>query len=171
MKTLIICLINFCILTSFKSVDNQILVRGHHLADNIEDAAVFYAEVLGLENMTILIYFSPLLPKDMNGYTLYEEKPEYNSKTALIRINSTQHLSGILITLAHEMVHVHQFSLGNLVHHANNHYSWKGKNYYNITNIDYQARLWEKEALNLERDLFERYLKSAKNMTFLAINE
>ena len=55
-------------------------------------------------------------------------------------------------TLAHEMVHVKQFALGEL---SPNLTKWKSRN--NVSNIEYWDQPWEKEARRLQYRLVESF--------------
>ena len=72
-----------------------------------------------------------------------------------ITINKNIGSKEIFRTLAHEMVHVKQFALGELATHSN---VWKGK----FVDVDYFYQPWEVEAYGLEVGLVTNFAKELK---------
>lgn len=65
--------------------------------------------------------------------------------------------------IAHEFVHVHQMTRGDLVFDYNNMlFHWKGKTYDKATldTIEYNDRPWEAEAKKLEKELAQNFFMS-----------
>jgi hypothetical protein len=70
-----------------------------------------------------------------------------------------------LLSLAHEMVHVKQFAIGELMDYTSskyaNHSKWRNVAY-NYAKIDYYDHPWEIEAYGRELGLYVRYKKHLK---------
>jgi len=63
-----------------------------------------------------------------------------------------------LITLAHETVHIKQYVANELKSYYRNEDSidiWKGVKY---KNLEYEYQPWEKEATDMEQDLYQQFL-------------
>jgi hypothetical protein len=73
-----------------------------------------------------------------------------------IEIDSKQSMRRLLETVAHEMVHVKQYSRGELTELKTNQTKWQGK-VINRKSIDYYDLPWEIEAYGREVGLFIRW--------------
>ncbi|NJL14356.1 MAG: hypothetical protein HC913_15985 [Microscillaceae bacterium] len=149
-------------------LENHILVRGTAQTSEFKTQVQFYANYYGLENLTIVLVFDQDLPENVNGYTLFERIDSLGVQNAYIRIQSRLDFSQQQIVLAHEMVHVQQYYLGKLIHHAHHHYTWQGKSIANIKKIAYTERAWEQEAFTWEKKLWWAYLQSQEKPENLA---
>jgi hypothetical protein len=129
----------------------------------IESAAWFYAEKLmgkrlmgGLE-ITINLNKN-LLSKDGNEGSAIWEDDGHRPREFTIEIDSTVKIRNILITLAHEMVHVKQWAKDEMYEYMNvaGMVRFKGeKVHMEIT--DYWDYPWEIEAFGKQLGLFVRF--------------
>lgn len=128
----------------------------------IQRASSFFIQKLmpRKRNLLIGIFLQPKLMAEENvygtcyHYDLYDKDVEYT-----ICLDSTQDLNTTLGTLAHELVHVRQFSRRELSM-LNDQYcaKWKGQKYADDT--EYEDMPWEVEANKLEHQLCSDYLNT-----------
>ena len=142
---------------AFQPKQNTITIRGIEgkKSEEIYHQVEFYASYFNLEGVNIMVNFSHQMPEHVEGFTSYQGN-EY-SKNILIKISSRLSFSAKELTLAHEMVHAHQFVTGQLVHHKDNHFAWKGRVFKNVQRLNYKDRAWEEEAFKLEKTLLKLY--------------
>tara|TARA_B100000073_G_scaffold327316_1_gene312896 strand:+ start:2086 stop:2544 length:459 start_codon:yes stop_codon:yes gene_type:complete len=94
------------------------------------------------------------------GYAWPEDISSY-PKEFNIEIDSKQKLRDLLVTLAHEMVHVKQFSKGELYESTKvSKHRWQGK--WLKKDLEYWDRPWEIEAHGREIGLFVRWCEDNK---------
>ena len=70
-----------------------------------------------------------------------------------IELRKKKSLKSMISTLAHEMVHVKQYAVGEMNEYDN---VWQGKKI-NIRKMDYFSLPWEQEAYSRENDLLKLY--------------
>tara|TARA_R110000823_G_scaffold111955_2_gene233337 strand:+ start:1044 stop:1523 length:480 start_codon:yes stop_codon:yes gene_type:complete len=129
----------------------------------IETAAWFYAEKLMgkrlMESLEITINLKKnLLSKEGFEGTAMWEDDSYRPKEFTIEIDTTAKIRNILITLAHEMVHVKQWAKNEMYEYMNvsGMVRFKGeKIHMEIT--DYWDYPWEIEAYGKQLGLFVRF--------------
>lgn len=105
------------------------------------------------KNIIIDVEFKKELDDKADGYC---EVMEVNSRNKprefLIQIRKTKSKRYMLMTLAHEMIHLKQYALGELDEKMN---VWKGRRV--SSSIDYWDSPWEIEAHGREAGLFSRF--------------
>ena len=123
-------------------------VVSNELSNEVLSAVRFYAKELGIcrlhNNIKIRLH-QKFLVHDAYGLCY-----SFDNRNFIIDICL---YSDWLSTLAHEMVHVKQFSTGEL---ATDMTRWKNRN--NVDDLDYWDQPWEKEAHRLEHTLKNRYV-------------
>lgn len=137
---------------------NYFTVIGFAEKDMVYDASNFYAKQLKIENVNFRIISSNDLPEKIEGCVIFEENEYLSKPNALIKIRKNLKRNNLLKVLAHEMTHVKQYAKKELIYHHTNHYEWKGKCFEDIQKIHYYQRAWEKEAIQIESDLYHKFL-------------
>lgn len=129
----------------------------------IESAAWFYAEkLLGkrlMESLEITINLKKnLLSKEGNEGSAIWEDDSYRPKEFIIELDSTVKIRNILITLAHEMVHVKQWAKDEMYEYTNmmGMVRFKGEKIH-LELTDYWDYPWEIEAYGKQLGLFVRF--------------
>lgn len=135
------------------------------------DAANWFSNQLlsrySLKNVIIDVVFDPKLKKKKKLYGLvepldYGKRPKWYE----IQIDSTMNKKNILVTLAHELVHVMQYRTGKLKEDmANGKLVWQKKLYSNGVGLPAGKELdepWEDEAYKLELELYNDYRLSLR---------
>lgn len=126
-----------------------------------KEAAEFYAAKLAIpDSVIVAIVLHPKL--SVSGYC--EHHDEDVLPYFIVGIEESDEDSGEedpLAILAHEMVHVKQYSRGELVDHGK-YCSWHGKKYeeYDANSEDYFFSPWEVEAFGMQVGLYRMYLRS-----------
>ena len=128
----------------------------------VEQAAWYYAEKLMgkrlLRSLEITINLKKnLLDKDGHEGTAIWEDDNIRPKEFTISLDSTCTIRNILITLAHEMVHVKQWAKGEMYEYAEQDMVRFNKTKFNMANIDYWDYPWEIEAFGRQLGLFVRF--------------
>ena len=128
----------------------------------VKTAAWGYAEkVMGkrlLRSLEITINLKKnLLDKDGHEGTAIWEDDNIRPKEFTISLDSTCTIRNILITLAHEMVHVKQWAKGEMYEYAEQDMVRFNKTKFNMANIDYWDYPWEIEAFGRQLGLFVRF--------------
>lgn len=134
---------------------NSTLFRRH-----IKLAAEFYASKLMtrrmVESLDITVLIKPRLECGSDGSCSYESHDE-GIRSFEIELDGKNSQRQILLNLAHEMVHVKQFSLGELKDGLKPTTTcWQGITV-DDTQIDYWDCPWEIEAHGREKGLFTRF--------------
>ena len=154
-------------------------VKGSNKATRklVEHATWFYAEKLmgkrlmaGLE-ITINLKKN-LLSKDGNEGSAIWEDDSYRPKEFIIELDTTVKIRNLLITLAHEMVHVKQWAKDEMYEYMNiaGLVRFKGeKVHMEIT--DYWDYPWEIEAYGRQLGLFIRFCENTKRSKCDAMKE
>ena len=129
----------------------------------IETAAWFYAEKLMgkrlMESLEITINLKKnLLSKEGFEGTAMWEDDSYRPKEFTIEIDTTAKIRNILITLAHEMVHVKQWAKDEMYEYMNvaGLVRFKGEKVHMVI-TDYWDYPWEIEAYGKQLGLFVRF--------------
>lgn len=122
--------------------------------DFVEACANFYIKELNLVSsryeLGIISQVGLLKTDGFNGGVLQNE-----SKSVTIVLDSRLPMDQLMITLAHEMIHVKQIAKGRLrsqIIDGKPVHFWKGK----AMNVSYYDRPWEHEAWRQERELAYR---------------
>ncbi len=129
----------------------------------VEEAAHFYHQLLMPRMRTLQIdieLVANLETKDgVSGDCTWEDS-RGNPREFTIRVCSTVGRSEMLMTLAHEMVHVKQYARGELkdTYEGFRFCKWMGKRY-NWNKTHYYDLPWEIEAHGREEGMFVRYAK------------
>ena len=124
----------------------------------VKKAALFYANELMtprmLENIFIRIKFKKL---DAHGYaSVTEFSPSNKPREFEIELHPGIGAKEILKTLAHEMVHVRQYALGDVNIKCTR---WKGSK---VEAPDYWTEPWEIEAYGMSRGLFTKFVSKER---------
>ena len=98
-----------------------------------------------------------LLTKEGNEGTAIWEDDNIRPKEFTISLDSNCTIRNILITLAHEMVHVKQWAKGEMYEYAERDMVRFNKTKFNMSNIDYWDYPWEIEAFGRQLGLFVRF--------------
>lgn len=131
--------------------------------EELKEAIRFFADQL-IPKMTqarlnLSIIFdkeSKNLGKD-RGQTCWDHYDKGNKNKFTIRVNPTLNKINLLMTLAHEMVHVKQYATGELYDYkANTKARWHGE-VLETEEIDYWVQPWEIEAWGRETGLYLYY--------------
>jgi hypothetical protein len=128
----------------------------------VEQAAWYYAEKLMgkrlLRSLEITINLKKnLLDKDGHEGTAIWEDDNIRPKEFTISLDSTCTIRNILITLAHEMVHVKQWAKGEMYEYAEQDMVRFNKTKFNLADINYWDYPWEIEAFGRQLGLFVRF--------------
>ena len=141
----------------------KITIRGTSMAAHQAKMMVhYYVQYWKLEGLHIFVDFTTRLPKPFQGYTQYSENKTLQTQQVVIRINKRISEKQQWLTLAHEMIHVKQFSRGELIYHGGATYTWKHHHCQDARKIAYKKRGWEKEAFALEHKMLEKYQEAHK---------
>ena len=129
----------------------------------IESAAWFYAErLMGkrlMESLEITINLKKnLLSKEGNEGSAIWEDDGHRPREFTIELDSTVKIRNILITLAHEMVHVRQWAKNEMYEYMNtvDLVRFKGEKIH-LKETDYWDYPWEIEAYGKQLGLFVRF--------------
>ena len=128
----------------------------------VKTAAWWYAEKLMgkrlIAGLEIDINLSKtLLNKDGNEGTAIWEDDSVRPKEFTITLDSGCAIRNILITLAHEMVHVKQWARGEMYEYVERDMIRFNKTKFNMANINYWDYPWEIEAFGRQLGLFVRF--------------
>ena len=128
----------------------------------VKTAAWWYAEKLMgkrlMSGLEININLSKtLISKDGNEGTAIWEDESIRPKEFTIALDSTCNIRNILITLAHEMVHVKQWAKGEMYEYVEQDMVRFNKTKFNLANINYWDYPWEIEAFGRQLGLFVRF--------------
>lgn len=114
--------------------------------------------------LTLNIKFPKNLTKNQKrekimGLTECEDDYRYEKPVEFtITINPYMSVKQQMLALAHEMVHVKQFALGELDMDVSDCMVRYKKHHYDITSMSYFDQPWEIEAFGREFGLYERYM-------------
>jgi hypothetical protein len=132
-------------------------------ADMVTEAVRFYASMLMsrqlVRNLTVKVFFED---KGVDGQCVADEiaRPrEFD-----LHINPKQSVKAILIALAHEMVHVKQYAIGESKQYERKPYMTKFRGVMvNTDTTNYWDLPWEIEAYGRELGLYARFMEHWKN--------
>ena len=133
------------------------------------EAAYFFKDRLmpRMKTLEIHINLNPHYEKKTtdSGDRIWEDTNRYPRE---FTINLDSHDDDWMVqTLAHEMVHVKQWARGEMMDcydcddGSPTKTKWKSK-YVNIKTIEYEDWPWEKEALRIEKRLYDEWLQHLK---------
>lgn len=130
----------------------------------LEKCAKFYAKVLNLEKSRFVLNIKTVSDLRKKRY-INGEVFGYEKRKISMLLESRLSLSQLLLTLAHEMVHVKQIAkgqyTGRLAKNGRILACWRGK----IVKTVYLKRPWEIEATNRQNHLYESLIQEvARNM-------
>ena len=145
----------------------DISVKGHRsakLKDEVATAAEFYGSILlprGIaKNVVLDIELKGKLDDSAAGYCEYSEK-QGHVKFFVIELDKKEKKEDMLKNLAHEMVHLKQFALGELSNGFvfSRSTSWHDRRF-DDSKVDYWDQPWEIEAYGREIGLYARYVET-----------
>lgn len=120
-------------------------------------ATQYYCDKLLPKRIARNVQVEIVLRKDLDEQG-YCEISDYNAsgkaREFKIEINKNANLKIILMTLAHECVHLKQYALGEL---NENMSAWRGRRI-DSDSVNYWDHPWEIEAYGRERGLFTRFV-------------
>ena len=120
-----------------------------------EAARVFIKQLLPRKRtLNIDITIRNTLKENAAGYCTHEDRDQFH-----IELHNRGTLFDYLSFLAHEMVHVKQYSNRELVK-----YCWMGVDYFDVA---YSKLPWEKEAWSAQYPMSKKYIKNNLGMTFV----
>lgn len=132
-----------------------------------KEAAKFYGKTLVSDTiyhkLDILLSFEHFESK-LNEYAYCEwEFENHRSKDFIITLNRDLNKKQMLLAIAHEMVHVKQYSKGELKDYLKvNKSRWKNQ-ILNLDEIDYWDHPWEIEAHGREKGLYVKFMEHLRN--------
>ena len=120
-----------------------------------EAARVFIKQLLPRKRtLNIDITIRNTLKENAVGYCTHEDRDQFH-----IELHNRGNLFDYLSFLAHELVHVKQYSNRELVK-----YCWMGVDYFDVA---YSKLPWEKEAWSSQYPISKKYIKNNLGMTFV----
>jgi hypothetical protein len=131
-------------------------------SEEIKDALNFFAETLMSKRMCNGISIKVCFGEKQENTTVWEDD-NYRPREFTITVNSKVGYRSMLLTLAHEMVHVKQYATGELRDSLRGPTlnRWMNKPYdSNVT--DYWDQPWEIEAYGREYGLYLRFRERRK---------
>lgn len=128
----------------------------------VEKACIYYADLLLpkhiIKHITVDIEFTTRLEKDADGYCdITGHNTRGKPREFEIQIHKNKSKRYMMMTLAHEFVHLKQYAMGELDEKLS---VWKGKRI--SANTDYWDTPWEIEAHGRESGLWSRFAKAHK---------
>ena len=132
----------------------------------ITAATWFYAEKLMgkrlINNLELNIKLKRNMFKDENteGTVIWEDEP-YRPKEFTIEIDCGSKIRNMLITLAHEMVHINQWAKNEMYEYATPGKVRFMKTKYDMNDLNYWDFPWEIEAFGKQLGLFVRFCEKA----------
>lgn len=142
-------------------------VKGHRsskLKHELATAAEFYASILlprrVANNVCLDILLKNKLDDNASGYCEYADK-QGAQRFFVIELDKKTNKEDLLKNLAHEMVHLKQFALGELSNGFvfSRSTTWHDRRFED-NKIDYWDQPWEIEAYGRELGLFSRYVET-----------
>ena len=120
-----------------------------------EAARVFIKQLLPRKRtLNIDITIRNTLKENAAGYCTHEDRDQFH-----IELHNRGTLFDYLSFLAHEMVHVKQYSNRELIKNC-----WMGVDYFDVA---YSKLPWEKEAWSAQYPMSKKYIKNNLGMTFV----
>jgi len=145
----------------------DIEVKGHRsskLKNELAQAAEFYGSILlprrMTNNISLDILLKGKLDDNASGYCEFSDK-DGPHRFFIIELDKKEKKEDLLKNLAHEMVHLKQFALGELSNGFvfSRPTTWHDRHFEN-NKIDYWDQPWEIEAYGRELGLFSRYVET-----------
>ncbi len=137
--------------------------RDVNVIEEMKHASYFYALSLLSSKMIPHITVNIIIKRkleDLGNCMITFYNDWYKAREFEIQIRYRSNINLMLLTLAHEFVHLKQFAKGELNESTD---TWKGQPI-NADVTPYNDLPWEVEAVSLEHDLFNQYLLY-KNIT------
>lgn len=135
-------------------------MRSEKKSNTIINAAEFYASILMpkwvIKKLDLTIIFKKKLDENMEGYCHFKEIDK-GIKYFEIELKRSTSMDDNLITLAHEMVHLKQYAMGELKDSASKSGCIWQKKSVNEKKTDYWDLPWEIEAFGREKGLYYRF--------------
>lgn len=125
----------------------------------IKEACDFFINFFGIQKIELKVQFQHMPSSWMGKHKGYVKQigfPQDNK--FLMVVNSDSDFYQVMTTVAHEMVHIYQFSRGDLSTGKNGRILWKNKS---LMWVPYSCRPWEWEAFGNEVRLLQMYLERA----------
>lgn len=113
-----------------------------------------------VKNLDVHVKCLKLDPLDF-GYCSPRDFDRYQSREFTVIVNSQHDRKKQIRTLAHEMVHLKQYALGELWQYGCGDYKWMGKRL-PLDEGAYRKLPWEIEAWNSEESLVKYYQKTLR---------
>lgn len=127
-------------------------------------ATKFFANLLIKEKICEDLYIDIINEKlkNFSGYTVnIESDLRRKPRNFEVYIDPTSSKRQILLTLAHEMIHVKQYATGELRYKQCYEVArWKGVNH--DANMNYHEKPWEIQAYSLESGVLDSYIQYKK---------
>lgn len=127
------------------------------MIERLTQSCDFFADKLISKRMSPYVFLDIIIRSNMREHGICSPI-EFNTANKArgfeIELRKKKSLKSMISTLAHEMVHVKQYALGEI---NENNCKWKGKNV-NVRKVDYFDLPWEEEAYRLEHVLLAEYL-------------
>ena len=129
---------------------------------HVEEAAHFFERLLFKRKLPSLILNVDLIyrlkyKEETEGDCVWEDR-RTKPREFTIRLDSSNNLSTLIETLAHEMVHVKQYATGEMKDTSLESVIWLGEDY-DCNKIHYYDWPWEIEAAGRETGLYVRYME------------
>lgn len=144
-------------------------IRTKGIPDNVpkslcKKALKFYANLLLgkrlSKNIKLFLVFEKL-PNKINALCQWEDD-NHNCRSFIIILNKNLNKKTMLISLAHEMVHVKQYARGELKDYLRDDVvRWKRK-IFRLSEVEYWTSPWEVEAYEKDKILYEAFKKERK---------
>lgn len=151
------------LLLSFFSLTDTLTVIDNTKTPHITEIISAGCYIMGVEPTTIYV-----LPLTKNIKTIFDKKYYHELKghvvkntdnTFVIYINDKLTMEELITVISHEMVHVKQLQTGRL-RYTGGKVLWEGKPA--SLKVDYNKRLWEKEAIRYQSYITERVKEIVK---------
>lgn len=133
----------------------------------LKDACLFYGRYLLsqrlLNNIKVTIEYEKFEKGNYDsGYCSWDDDNR-RPREFTITLSSGMSKRQMLLTLAHEMVHVSQYAKGELKDYVRNaaRCSWRGEQF-DLNNINYWSLPWEREARGYEAELYAFFMDSQR---------
>jgi hypothetical protein len=129
----------------------------------VEQAAWYYAEalmgkrLLGSLEITINLRKDLMAKEGIEGSAIWEDEDGHRPREFNIELDTTVKIRNLLITLAHEMVHVKQWAKNEMYEYVEQDMVRFNKTKFNMSDINYWDYPWEIEAFGRQLGLFVRF--------------
>lgn len=144
-----------CVTLMFSTASKELTIVNTTKVQLVGQAVEIGSNILDLQNVKITVVKTPhkgphqnYVTKSNNNYFLFLDP--YQRKSRIVRI------------IAHELIHIKQYSENQLSVIDIEHISWKGETY-NLSLTPYDMRPWEVEARQLEYRLKKQIEEQLNN--------